>query len=116
MFVMFVSFQLAIVLLGCEIEYIVLWRTNDDAKKGWRTLRNYMILFIMVFLILTPGVLEFLIGVDTLSDLFNPLFFAWYVIIGWFLGKVIARQTYILKPPSEIKGFLRGLKEDRNTS
>ena len=104
-FIMFVSIQLAIFLFACLIEYIILWMTHDDERKGLGTLRNYWILLFIILLPLAQGIMEFIIGMYDISHLFTSLFLVWLIVLVWLLGKVFVRQIYMIRPPSEIKNF-----------
>ncbi|MHA2222884.1 MAG: hypothetical protein ACXAAO_12610 [Candidatus Thorarchaeota archaeon] len=114
-FILILFVQLPFLLFSCLVEYVVLWMTTDDKRKGMGALQNYVILILIVLGSFGSQIAEVIIGMDDLSYFPQTIFFTWTMIITWFLGKVIVRQIYILKPPTEIRGFSGGPEEDNNT-
>jgi hypothetical protein len=85
--------------------------TFNQAKE-FRNLSTYYILIFLVLLNTSQSIIEFIIGFDDLNSVLISAVFSWVVTISWLLGKVAVRQYYIIKPPSEIKGFSRGPEKD----
>jgi hypothetical protein len=98
-FIITISFQIAYILLAALLEYVHVRAIEEGTESPLCCSPPIGILLLFIFFFIVFEIGEFLLALDETLALLHPTFWflVWITIITWFLGKVIARLTFIMR-------------------